>query len=567
MKSKKWLLAITVLTLAISTALAGCSGGKANDAGSSSSSAETPGSSSPSASSGEPAPSGYGDVMDIDWYVNLSWWKYPGEYGKDKFSQYIRDQFGLNINFITPAGDGADQMSAMIATGEIPDLVTVESWLDYKTKLAKGGYIAPLNDLIEKHTPEFKPYQDIFNWYKESDGKTYVLPNFAYSTQAMKPGEQLEPNSGFTLRQDIYEQLGKPDISTAGKFLDVLERVKKEAGKYNGKPVIPLQLYEFTSNGNGSVDWLREYFAVPYEDAGGKLLNRTYQDKYWEVLKFLNEAYRRGLISKDNFTDKRDQINEKIASGRVFAQLTAPQDFIAPMKTLYNADNKAVYEAFALRNYEGEDPVLSDIRGFGWLVTMVGKNAKAQDRIMKLLSFLNSKEGQMMVWFGWEDETYTKNADGTIQWTQAYKDAQAKGDGSDKQWGIGFNLLMDYYSVKDLFPQPDTQVDAIVNDHNMKKPLVAYSYDMTAVNGKPIPDHPDRDKMLETGNRLSLFWGKELPRIIMAESEQKARALFDETLKKMDEMGRPALDAYNDELFQNAKQTLGIEHSWPPLRK
>jgi len=566
MKRKKIPSLLLVLGLTAAMALAGCSG---NGNGSNGQPVASPsGSSGASPSASETtAKKGYDDVLDIDWYVNLSWWKYPGDYGKDKFSQYIRDNFGLDINFITPAGDGSDQMSAMIATGDVPDLVTVESWLDYKTKLAKGGYLVSINELIEKHVPEFKPYEDIFNWYKESDGNTYALPNYAYSRFAMKPGEQLEPNSAFTLRKDIYEQLGRPDISTADKFLDVLERVKNEVKTYDGKPLIPMQLYEFTANGNGSVNWLNEYFAVPYEDGSGKLLNRTYQEKYWEVLKFLNEAYRRGLISKDNFTDKRDQINEKIASGRVFASLTAPQDFADPMRTLYNADNNAQFEAFALRNYEGEDPVLTDIRGFGWLVTLVGKDSKAEERIAKLLAFLNGKEGQHMVHFGWENETYTYNGDGTIKWTQEYEDALAKGDGSEKKWGMGFNLQMDWYSVKDLFPQPEKPVDVYLAEKNMKKPLVQYSYDTSAAGGKPNPDHPDRDKMLETSNRLSLFWGKELPRILMAESEAKARAVYDDTLAKMDEMGRADLDKYSDELFQGAKEALGIERSWPPLRK
>lgn len=552
MKYRKWTATILVMLLAAMSILSACSG-KGNTNGQT-------GSASPN---GETSETPKQEVIDIDWYVNLSWWKYSGDYGKDKFSQLIRDRFGLNINFITPAGDGSEQMSAMIATGAVPDLITVESWLDYKSSLVKGGYLISMNELIEKYAPDFEPYEDIFNWYKESDGKTYVLPNYAYSSHAMKPGEKLVPNSGFTLRTDIYEQLGRPDISTADKFLDALERVKNEVKSYDGKPIIPLQLYEFTANGNSSLDWLQEYFAIPYETADGQFANRLYDEKYWDTIRFLNDAYRRGLISKDNFTDKRDQVNEKIASGRVFASLTAPQDFTDSMRTLFNNDEKAAYETFVLRNYEGDDPVLTDIRGFGWLVTMVGKDSKAHDRIIKLLQFLNSKEGQHLVHFGWEGETYTYNEDGTISWTEQYMDATTKQDGSDKQWGMGFNLLMDWYSVKDLFPKPEKPVDIYLSEENMKKPLVDYSYDTSARIGKVIPDHPDRDKMQEASNRISLYWGRELPRMIMADSEDKARSIFDETLKKLDEMGRQELDKYSNELFQNAKDALGIKHSWP----
>lgn len=558
MRKSKAILAWFAVVLVLSAVVAGCSGNNnANHAN------------NPATNSQSKEPlneEGYTDVVDINWYINLSWWKYEGDWGKDKFSKYVQDKFGLNINFITPAGDGADQISAMISTGEIPDMITVESWMDYKSRLVQGGYLAPLNDLISKYTPDYKPYEDVFNWYKEPDGNTYVLPNYAYSSAAMKPGEQLEPNSSFTLRKDIYEQLGRPDISTADKFLDVLQRVKEEVKTYDGKQLIPLQLYEFTSTGNTSETWLNQYFAVPYEDEKGNWLNQRYLPEYWSVLKFLNEAYRRGLISPDNFTDKRDQINEKVASGRVFANLTASQDFNVQLQNLYKADNNAQYEVFPLRGYDGKDPVLQDLRGFGWLVTAISEKSKAQDRIMKLLAFLQSKEGQHMVHFGWEGETYTYNADGTISWTDELKALQAKGDGSEKKkWGIGFNMQMDWYSVKDLYPKSD--FPEIRYTDELKKPLIPYSHDMNARDGKPIPDHPKRDEMRELENRLNLFWGKELPRIIMAKSEDEARKVYDETLKKMDEMGRKDWDHYKNELFQNAKEALNIEYSWPPLVK
>lgn len=560
----KKLKSVTAILLLLSMVLAACTSGNGSNTNNAGKPSNTDGNGGSNASQTDNTQeAGYSDVVDIDWYVNLSWWKYSGDYGKDKFSKLIKERFGLNINFITPAGDGSEQMSAMIATGEVPDMITVESWMDYKTNLAKGGYLISMNELIEQYVPQFKPYEDIFNWYQESDGKTYVLPNFSYSSYALKEGERLEPNSAFTMRSDIYDQLGKPDISTADKFLDVLERVKNEVKTYDGKQIVPLQLYEFTDNGNGSVDWLAEYFAIPYENEDGSYNNRRYDERYWEVLKFLNAAYNRGLISKDNFTDKRDQINEKVASGRVFAQLTAPQDFTDPMRTLFNNDSNAKFEAFALRNYEGADPVLTDIRGYGWLVTMVSKKSAAHERIAKLLEFLYSKEGQHIVHFGWEGETYTYNDDGTIAWTEQYKQALEKGDGSERQWGMGFNLLMDWYSVRDLFPQPETAADIYLDEGTLKEPLLPYSYDNSLAGGKAIPDHPDRDEMLEIGNRIALYWGRELPRIIMAATEDEARSIYLDTLEKMDAMGRERYDAYTNELFQNGKKALNKQFAWP----
>ena len=76
------------------------------------------------------------EVVDVDWFINLTWFNYAGVWGEDKFSLMVEDEFGLKLNFITPAQEGGAQINTMIAGGELPDLVTVESWLEYRRRMA-----------------------------------------------------------------------------------------------------------------------------------------------------------------------------------------------------------------------------------------------------------------------------------------------------------------------------------------------------------------------------------------------------------------------------------------------
>ncbi|MEK0314670.1 extracellular solute-binding protein [Cohnella sp. 56] len=556
MKTKKW-LSLTLSAALATVSLSACSGNANNT------NASASGSAAPSASA--PASSGADvklDPVTIKWYVNLSWWKYPGEWGTDKFSQFVRDKFGLNIEFQTPAADDGQKLASMIASADVPDLITVEAWNNSQKPLIQAGLVQPLDDLIPKYAPTFRDeiYNDVWNWYKAPDGKNYGLPNYAYSSEQLKPGQKLEPNGGFTLRKDIYDQLGRPDVSSPDQFLSVLERVKNEVKTYDGKPLIPLQLYDGIGS---SVNWLIQYFNTSYEDKDGNWVDVRFQPHYYEALKFLNEANNRGLISKDNFTDTRDAINEKVASGRVFSMMTAPQDFSnanGPMRTLFQADNKAQYETFVLKNYEGEDPVLQDIRGMGWLLTMVGKNTKYADRITKLLQFLNSDEGQYMIQFGWEGETYTKTSDGLYAPTQEYLDLNKTGKAAPK-WGMGFNLLANWLTVKDLIPPQTDPEEKYLQE--LKKPLEQYSYNLMANTNRIDSGDPRWNEMRQKEMEFSNYWNKQLVRMITAKSEADLKKNYDESLAQLKKMGWEKWYDFQNEGYQKTKEILGMKNGYP----
>jgi len=171
-RTAKLLCPIIIITMLLSL-MAGCTQGQQNNAQPSAAEVKN----QASGQNVENIPSWQKDTSDfkVDWYVNLSWWKWPGEYGNDYLSALLRKKTGAVINFITPAGDGSQQLATMIASGTLPDIVTVESWLDYETKMAQGGYLWPMNDLIDQFSPDFNDiiYKDIYSWYAEPDGKTY----------------------------------------------------------------------------------------------------------------------------------------------------------------------------------------------------------------------------------------------------------------------------------------------------------------------------------------------------------------------------------------------------------
>lgn len=503
------------------------------------------------------------DDFSIDWYVNISWWKWPGEYGNDYLSELLRKKTGAIINFITPASDGSQQLATMIASGTLTDVVTVESWLDYETKMAQGGYLWSINDLNDKYAPDFNELisKDIYDWYSEPDGKIYGLPNFAYSKDNLKPGEKQVPNTGFTLRKDIYDQLGKPETKNPEAFLNLLEKVKNNVKSYNDRPIVPLQLYEFTDQGNQSVTWLAQYFSVPFEDSQGKYLDIRTHQKFFEVIKFLNAAYNRGLILPENFSETREMINEKIARGEVFSMFTAPQDFKYELKALFQNDSNAAYQVFMLQNYEGDRPYLADISGFGWLISCISKNAKEPDKIIKLFHYLYSQDGQMDMKFGGK-ELYTINEKGYVEYNSDIQQALITPEGRRK-YAFDFDLMTDWLKVRDFIKPPEKAEDIASNDIMIKGALIEYTYDGKLGSLKTDPNDKRSNTMLDLSKRIDLYWGKQLIKMIMAQSETEVRKVYDSTIVEMKKMGLDELLSYNNDRFQLAKKALGVKFAWP----
>ena len=97
--------------------------------------------------------------------------------------------------------------------------------------------------------------------------------------------------------------------------------------------------------------------------------------------------------------------------------------FIHDAQFVYQQDNNAYYVPVTLRNAAGDDPVLGDISGWGYLQTVISASCKDPEKVIKFISYLVNDEGAIHLNKGWEGEHWNYNDDGTISRTQAYIDA------------------------------------------------------------------------------------------------------------------------------------------------
>jgi putative aldouronate transport system substrate-binding protein len=478
------------------------------------------------ASANEPGWKADTSPITFDWYMNFSW--YTGtDWGKDITSQYVTKKTGVKINFIVPAGNENEKLNTMIASGKLPDFITLAWSEDAVKKMMEGKLVLPLNELADQYDPYFFKVTDPakLSWYTQSDGNVYGYPNASSSPADFKKyGENYISNQVFVVRKDMYEALGKPDMRTPEGFLKALEMAKQKYPEVNGQPLIPLGLHEFTENGNYSLEsYLQNFLNVPMEK-DGKLYDRSSDPEYVKWL--------------------------KIAQGRYFAMLYQRSDFSAQQNALYAKDPNSVYIAVdGPSNEKLDPPVLSGPVISGWTLTLISKDVKDKARAIRFLEYIISEEGQRDLYMGEPGVTYDMVNDKPVFKPEVLKLLNSDRSAFDTQYGASHKYWM--------------EMDTNITDQWKPESVEPFKQMEDWTKGKTV-SRSEFDQLDPTGNspegiintKIEQLWGKTLPQLLLASSDSEFDQLFQNYLTKRDEYGFAKVQAYRQAEYEKNVEKL-----------
>ena len=521
-------------------------------------------------SSGQPETQAEGDdaeLVTVEWFVNLGWYNRDWDIERP-VDALIAEETGVELRFINSAGGtGSERLNAMIAADDLSDVITV-GWNEPQfQELQAAGMVHPLNEVIPEHSPTLWDETPDFmkTWYTYEDGNWYGFANFFWDPAEFTEDNYMESNNGMVARKDIMEQLDitAEDFTTQDRMVEALSKVRDADLQYNGLDVVPLY---FTPGGGdpGGWGWL-DMFAVPREDRNGNLLNRWEQPEYLEHLLFFNRLYRENLITRENFTVDRNQINEKILSGSIFAMVPNVSDYQTPWADLYRADNNAEFVPVGpVRSNDGDEPQFSSTGYTGWLVSMIAEDTDVLPETVKLWEYLWSDEGQVASNYGIEGMSYEWGDDGRLRFTDQYIEWLSDPDVDPGRDIVGNTYLFTLYNPvygQLIAPPPATEAEAV--GVRVKEYFSDYVYNETAFNNLGPLGVTDE---AATFAEIRTYWEAQLPKVVLAESEAQAREIYAESVEQIKRLGMDEVLAVQNERFQANKEKLGWDFAWPPLR-
>lgn len=343
--------------------------------------------------------------VELSWFVGASW--YPHSWGENLVSQYVTEKTGVNIKLEVPSGEANEHITLRMTTSNLPDIITMGSWESAVTNLWEGDHVYALDELAEQYDPYFfKVAGDgTLKWYSQENGHTYGMPNDSYSPNLMHETGMTAANQTFLVRKDLYEDMGRPDLTTPEGFLNALQLLKDEYAEYKGQPISP-----FFAQGNvpyGMTEYLQNLLAVPHEK-DDKVYDRMTDPDYVTWLKTFRTAYERGLINVDFLVDSDTQVEEKTNNARYFMMIREWTGMAAVNPMLASSEHPESYyiAVDGPRNSKGERAKLFPGNMDGWMVTMISKSTEHPERAIRFLSYLASEEGQRDLFLGKEGETW-----------------------------------------------------------------------------------------------------------------------------------------------------------------
>ncbi len=511
----------------------------------------------PAAAASPPDPDTPGWKVDtspitLDWYVNLNW--YNNAWGSYEMSRYITKKTGVTVNWIVPSGNEAEKLNTLIASGELPDILSV-GWYEYQVlQMIEGKLVLPIEETAALYDPYFMKHvadAQSLGWYRQPDGKVYGYPNYSWTPAALAKVKNVPVNTAFLVKNDMYDAIGRPPMRTPQQFLAALQAAKAKFPKVDGQPLLPIGFHPFGETGTDSLKkMLQQFLAIPH-DVNGKLRAREDDPEWVRWMKVFRKANELGLISKDVFVDQRSQIEEKITQGRYFSLLYQRSDFNTPQINLYAKNPKGTYIAIdGPANAKMDPPKLEGLGIEGWLLAMVSSKSRHPDRAFRFLSYMISEEGLTDNFLGIQGKHWDF-VNGKKSFLPEYMDLQNSDNARFKTiFGDGFWIV----NVPPL---------TINWEPPAKPPLlqpIEWTYGKSVSSAQYSNIDPPADSDLGVINtKINQELGRVLPKLVLAASDAEFDRLYAAFLKFKKDAGEDRLLAYQQQKVNENMKKLGMK--------
>lgn len=360
----------------------------------------------------------------------------PGLVEDSWVSKYIAEEVGVQIE-VMPPGEG--KLEALMAGGELPDIVIFKDNTLLQNAI-KADLLVCLDDYADQMPNAQKYLKDAMDFWAKTvslDGKCYNIPN---NLGDSAPSARI--NVAPSIRWDLYQQLGKPEVKDMWDLLDVLEQMQAlyPENESNQKVYAVIGWSDWDADSMANAMFYSTVYGV---DSGDKLVSAlpygelnmvtgelgttlNPDSRYIEGLKWFFTANQKGILDPDSMTQTWNTVVEKTTAGRVLFNFWnwSTGSYNTPDRV--NAENPVGF--MNLIPSESKIPLDMGLKtGKNW-TWAVGKASKNLDKAIAFLDFMCSPDTAFVLANGPKGELWDLDEEGKPYLTEKGKQVKVDGE-------------------------------------------------------------------------------------------------------------------------------------------
>lgn len=331
----------------------------------------------------------------------------------------IQENVGVHLtNTVASTTTDDDQVWTLMMSSPdtMPDIIVSPSMEKMEKLGADGGLIA-LEDYLDEYAPNivaaFEKYPELKSASTASDGHIYEICGM----------KEMSSSFTYVIRQDWLDALNIEMPDTVNELHDVLYAFATEDPNGNGqKDEIPVYS-RWGSDGSFTDQMLGLWDSgVGLMVREGQVVFDPLEDNFKVGMSNLIEWYAEGLIDPEVYTreDARNVLLGENKGGFTIDWPASTTGYNSSLAEQISGFNNVVMGVPADQNGNRYMKYKSvPYAGVG-----ISTNCQNIEAALKLIDYMYSEEGQILLTYGIEGETYTVNEDGTYEFTEEAKNTE-----------------------------------------------------------------------------------------------------------------------------------------------
>lgn len=302
----------------------------------------------------------------------------------------------------------------------------------------QDNVILELTEYLPKYAPDFWEYinkpenEEVRKGIVDEEGRYWFIPSIKESTYNIT-------YQGPMIRKDWLDACGLDIPVTMDDMEKVLIAFKEKYGAVFASSKSYFKYVGFCSG----TDAMAGYVYSLYVDDNGKIQCANVQPEWKKYIEYLARWYDMGLIDLDIFDADNTMVRQKVANNKVGVSFAAMSQMTAWIGDATESGSDAEWIGIEyLRTAPGEPTSMIQTAASTWdnLGNIFLNADLKEEQIPVVLNWVNyffTEEGREYINFGEEGVTYTRDAEGNIQWTELItKDPMGEAVGLAKYTGF-----------------------------------------------------------------------------------------------------------------------------------